>query len=897
MPLFARLSNAVRSCWRSDLREKELSEEIDCYLEMLIQEKIKAGMNPEQARRCACLEMGGKERVKEECRDVRPLQWVRDFIKDLRYALRMLRKSPGFTAAAILTLAMAVGANTAVFSVINAVLIRPLPYPESDRLVAIYNGYTKLNPDFTEYGYCCNAGADYFDRKEETDIFESLALFDFENYSIGNESSLQRLAGLRVTPSFFAVLKTSPQIGRIFTESETIPGSERVVILTDGLWQEVYGRAGSALGQSIRIDGVPHLIVGIMPEGFDVFSKSPKLLVPLALTDQQKNRRHSNFAYMLARLKPGVTVELVQERMNVLDARNLEQFEYLPSFVDRTGFTTVVADLHEIMVKPVKPALYVLQAGVALVLLIGCVNIANLLLIRSSIRKQELALRIALGAGRRRVVRQLLTESLLLAFIGGISGLWLAMMIMPALGWLGAAQLPQANEIGIDTTVLIITLVTVIIAGLIFGIIPSAHVMKGNLENILRRSGWTGWSGRSESFARSYLTVAEVSLAFVLLNGAVLLMASFMHIVSEKPGFDPKQVITARLSLPASRYASDETIQSFADRLQTSVGALPGVISAGITTVLPLSGDRNKSVVTVEGYEPAPGESAPTPHNSWVTGSYFAGMGIPVLEGRVFDERDHSETPLVAVADRVFAERYWPDRSPIGRRVYRGSGSGRWMTIIGVVGDSKFDDLGEENVRGALYFCQTQPSEQVYLPLRREMSLIVRGGASELSLGNAIRASVREMDPELPLYDVKSMERRLSDSLFGRRMPMMLLLIFAGVALLLVSIGIYGVLAHSVSQRTREIGIRIALGAAPHRIMKQVLWQGMKLVLIGLAAGLAGSFWLMQLLGRLLYGIVPTDASVLVTVAGVLVVVAGVSCWIPVKRAARVNVVNALRYE
>lgn len=433
--------------------------------------------------------------------------------------------------------------------------------------------------------------------------------------------------------------------------------------------------------------------------------------------------------------------------------------------------------------------------------------------------------------------------------------------------------------------------------GLIFGIIPAIHVTKGNLGDMLRKSGWTGGLGRSESIARSSLAVAEVSLAFMLLNGAGLLLASFLQILSVDPGFDPQQVITARLSLPASRYASDEAIQSFADHLQASLTALPGVVGAGITTVLPLTGDGNKSVVTVEGYELAPGESVPTPHNSWVTGGYFAGMGIPVLEGRVFDAHDGAETPLVAVVDRVFAERYWPGHSPIGRRVHRGGGSGQWLTIVGVVGDSKFDELVEENKRGALYFCQTQPSERVYLPLRREMSLIVRTGASELSFVSAIGGAVRELDAQLPLFDVKPMDERLSDSLKDRRVPMMLLLIFGGVALILVSVGIYGVLAYGVSQRTREIGVRIAMGATPQTVMKQVLWQGTKLVSIGLAAGLVGSLGVMRLLRGLLYGIGPTDASVLAAVAGLLALVGAAACLIPARRATRVNVVSALRCE
>jgi len=820
-----------------------------------------------------------------------------EVLQDLRYCLRTLKNNPGFAAAAILTLAIAVGANTAVFSGINAVLFRPLPFPESDRLVAIYNGYTKINPDFAQYGFCCNAGADYFDRREETDVFESLAMFDFKNYSIGREDSLRRLTGLRITPSFFSVLGITPQSGRAFAESETTIGSEQVVILSHGLWQERYAGSGSALGQSLRIDGVPHKVVGVMPKGFDLFSRSPELLVPLAMTDQQKNQRHGNFAYMLARLRPGVTVALAQERMRARDAENLERFQWLHSFVERTGYTSVVAGLHDIMVKPARPMLYVLQAGVALVLLIGCVNIANLLLIRYAGRKQELAVRVALGAGRRRVVRQLLTESLLLAFIGGAAGLWLAIMSLPALRRIGADRLPQADQIGIDATVLLFTTAAVVVTGLIFGAIPSMLLSKENLADMLRRSGWSGWSGRSESVTRNALAVAEVSLALVLLNGAALLMASFMQLLSVNPGFNPKQVLTARVSLPASRYASDEAIRSFTERLQHSLAAMPGVISAGVTTVLPISGDGNKSVVTVEGYEPAAGESAPTPHNSWVTGGYFAGMDIPLLEGRVFDERDHSEAPPVAVADRIFAERYWPGRSPIGRRIHRGSGSGTWMTIVGVVGASKFDNLGEENIRGAVYFSQTQPSGGHYLPLRREMSVVLRAEASELSLGASLRAAVRELDAALPLYDVRAMEGRLSDSLAAQRVPMLLLLGFAGVALLLASIGIYGLLAHAVSRRTREIGIKMALGAAPERVMTQVLRQGSRLILAGLALGVLGSFWLMRLLAGLLYGVVPTDPFVLAAVAAVLAAVAAAACVIPARRATRVNVVDALRCE
>jgi predicted permease len=900
---------------------EKIARELAGQLEEFYQASLASGLSAEEALEEAGKRMGDWEQLSVELsrcerigaaeaagrrierleHDIRRQGQAGDMfagmLQDLRCGLRGLKNHPGFAAAAILTLAIAVGANTAVFSVLNAVLLRPLPYPESDRLVAIYNGYTKINPDFSKYGFCCNAGADYFDRREETGIFESLAVFDFKNRSVGSEDSLRRLTGLRITPSFFSVFRIAPLQGRTFAESEVEIGNEQVVILSYGLWQGMFAGAGSAIGQSLRIDGVAHKIVGVMPKGFDLFSRAPDLLVPLALTDQQKEGRHGNFAYMVARLKPGVASRLAQERMRALDAKNLERFPHLRSFVERSGYTSVVAGLHEIMVRPVRPMLYILQAGVALVLLIGCVNIANLLLIRCNGRKQELAVRIALGARRRRVIRQLMTESLLLASIGGIAGLSLAIMAKPALGRLGADKLPKSGEIGIDAAVLVFAAAAVVATGLIFGTLPSLVLARSNVGDVLRRSGWIGWSGRSESLARNALAVAEVSLAFVLLNGATLLLASFVQLLSVHPGFDPKGVMTARLSLPASRYADEEAIWSFAERIGDALAALPGVGAAGLTTVLPVSGDGNKSVVTVEGYEPAPGESAPTPHNSWVSGGYFAAMGIPLLEGRSFDERDSPEAPPVAVVDRVFAAHYWPGRSPIGRRLHRGGGSGTWLTLVGVVGDSKFDDLEETNVRGAVYFSQTQPAARNYLPLRRELSLVLKAEASELSLGDALRAAVRELDPELPLYDIRGMEGRLSESLAARRVPMILLLSFAGVALLLASIGIYGVLSYGVSQRTREFGINIALGAAPRRIMKRVLWQGLRLILVGLAAGFLGSFWLMRLLAGALYGVVPTDGYVLAAVAAVLAAVAAAACVIPARRAMRVDVAGALRCE
>jgi predicted permease len=587
---------------------------------------------------------------------------------------------------------------------------------------------------------------------------------------------------------------------------------------------------------------------------------------------------------------------MAQERMDAVDAGNLERIPWMREFVEQTGFATVVGGAHDEIVRTVKLPLYLLQAGVAFVLLIGCVNIANLLLVRSSGRQQELAVRFSLGAGRWRVTSMLLTESLLLALIGGVAGLLIGIGGMPALAWLGAEKLPRAGGIGIDMTVVAFTMMIVILTGLICGAVPAMHVSKRRLGEMLHLGGRTSSSGRSASITRGVLVVAEVSLAFVLLNGALLMVASFTQVLSVDPGFNPKTVLTARLSLPDSRYPDDQEVRTFAERVQETVGSLPGVHSAGITTLLPLSIDMNRSMVTVEGYDPGPEGSTPTPHNAWVTGGFFATMGIPLLQGRLFDARDHGDAPLVAIVDKEFADRYWPGESPISKRIHRG-GKGTWMSVVGVVGTIKVEDLGAPERRGGVYFPQTQWTGETYLPIRRDMSLVVRAAAPEATLVDALRAAILELDRELPLYDIKTMDVRLADSLLMRRVPTALLLIFASVALLLSAIGVYSVLAHSVKQRTREIGIQMAFGAAPSMILKQVLWQGSKLVLMGLVAGFVGALWLMELIGGLLYGVEPTEPSVFVLVAGVLAVVAVAACWLPSRRATRINVVSALRCE
>jgi predicted permease len=876
--------------------DEELDEELRIHVEMQTEENVRRGMEPREARRAALVSFGGVEQVKETYRDERGLPVIETTLRDLGYGFRMLRRNPGFAAVAVLTLAIGIGANAAIFSVINSVLLRPLPYPESEELVALFNSYPKVVPDLAAYGYCCNSAPDYLERREETEVFESVTMFAFSGHSVGAEGSPQRVTGLRVTPSFFTVLKTPPVLGRAFTESEAVLGSERVAILSHGLWQQMFAGSTSVLGQSIRIDGIQHEIVGVVPEGFDVFSREPRVFLPLAFTERQKESRHGNFAYMLARLKSGVTIKVAQARMSALDAQVLESNPEYAEFIERTGFATFVNSLHDEIVQTARPKLYLLQAGVACVLLIGSLNIANLLLIRSAGRRQEIAVRFALGAGRWRVTRQLLTESLLLALLGGAVGLLVGIAGMPVLGWFGIEGLPRAGGIGIDGTVVAFTMLTAVATSAVFGSIAAFHVSSRNLEAVLRQGGRSGTSSRSKSVTRGVLVIAEVSLTFVLLIGTGLMVVSFAQLLSVDPGFKPEKVLTARLSLPDARYGGDDEIRTFTARVEETIGALPGVRSVGTTTLLPLSGDGNKSIVTVEGHVLASGESAPTPNNAWVTGGYFPTMGIPLLEGRLFDAGDGADSPLVGIVDREFAGRYWPGESPVGKRFHRG-GADRWLTIVGVVDAVKMDDLSARERRGAVYFAQTQPSDGVYWPLRREMSLVVRADAPESLLVNPIRSAILRIDPDLPLYDIKTLDVRMGDSLLVRRATMTLLLVFAGVALLLSAIGVYGVLAHSVSQRTREIGIQMALGAEPGKILKRVLWQGVRLLLVGLAVGLVGAFWLTRMIASELYGVEPSDPSVIGLVAGLLALVTVAACWLPAHRATRVDVVAALRCE
>lgn len=815
---------------------------------------------------------------------------MENLIKDARFALKLLWKERSFTAAALLTLALCIGANTAMFSVVNSVLLKPLPFAHPDELVRIQNSYPKAG---VERG--SNGVPDYYDRRE-LQVFENVAMFDSEGMTIGESGRPQRVVGLAATPSLFELLGVEAALGRTFTAEEGEPGNDRRALLSYGLWQEEFAGAPDVVGRTIRINDVAHTITGVMPRGFVFEDPEVQLWIPLAFTAEQRSddARHSNSWEMLARLNAGMSVERAQAEIDALNARLDEQFPQLQEILRNVGFRTVVADYQSDMTREVAGTLWLLQAGVLLVLLIGCVNIANLVMVRSTARHRELATRSALGAAHGRLVRQLITEGVVLSVLGGLLGLIAGWACVRGIATFAAAELPRGAEIGMDLRTVLVAGSISLAAGLIFGAIPVARLMRGELSSVFREEGRTGTASRTTRALRGGLVIAQVSLAFALLIGAGLLVASFVRMVRVDPGFQADHLLTASLSMPVTRYPDDDARRQFTSLLIDRVRAMPGVRNAVATNVLPFGDNMNASVVTPEGYMPVPGEALSAPINSRVTDGYFEAMGIQVHGGREFTHGDAANAPLVAMVDRTLAERFWQGRDPIGQRIAQGTpGVGKddeltYRTVVGVV-----DEVRVMGITGE------QPPGHYYTPLAQQpasgLFVAVRTQSEPLALANALRALTAELDPDMPLHQVLSMEQRVSSSLTSERARMVLLAGFAALALLLSAIGIYGVLAYTVAQRSAEIGIRMAVGSSAADVFRMVLGEGARLVGAGLVLGLAGSVALSRLVSSMLYGVAPTDPLVYVVVLVLLSVTALVASAVPARRAMRVDPIVAMR--
>lgn len=811
-------------------------------------------------------------------------------LQDIRFGLKLLWKQKAFSLAALLTLALCIGANTAVFTILQAVVLNGLSFPDADRIVTMYNLYPGVG--VTDRG--SNGVPDYLDRRKLTDVFEEVALIGSRGYDIGPEGSTRRIDGEYVTPSYFRVLKAQPLLGRAFTNDEAIQGKDRVAILTESLWDEMFARDPNVIGRDIRLSGFPYIVVGVMPDVYRALNRDRKLWVPFAFTPEQTtdDARHSNNWGMIAMLKRGAPVAQARQRVDKHNKDNLTLFPKYRELLESARFHTKVVGMKDEMVRDIKDTLYLLQAAVLGVLLIGCVNLANLTLVRTSARIKELAVRFSLGAGRWRLSRQLLTESVAISTLGGLLGVGVALGGVRLLSWLGAEDLPRGEDIRIDGGVLLFTTSMTLLTGLVFGSLPLLSLFKRDLNEVFRGNERMGTAGRHALSLRATLVVTQVSLAFILLIGSGLLTRSFMRLMIVDPGFRAENVATAQFSLPSSRYKDGAQRRNAIDALLEKARAIPGAKRVGVTTYLPFSGNNNSSVFVIDGHPLAPGELPPVPGWNTINSGYLQAMGIPLLAGRNFSDSDGPDSPRVMLVDQFMARKYWPNSSPIGSKMRQmdTKDSKDMFTILGVVGSVKTGDLAEQNPVGQVYFHYKQDAPE-------NMHVVLRGETDKAPLTNDLRGALAQVDPEVALFDTKSMPERMSSSLLNRRAAMALCLIFAGLALLLAAVGIYGVLSYSVAQRTREIGIRMALGADARDVLRMVLGQGAKVTGVGLVIGAAGAFLLTRSMASMLFDVKPHDPLVFLATGALLAAVALVASFIPSLRAMLIHPSEALRHD
>jgi putative ABC transport system permease protein len=800
--------------------------------------------------------------------------------QDLRYSVRMLLKKPSFTAIAVLALAIGIGANTAIFSVVNGILLRPLPYKNFERISMIWMDNPKLGVAEDWHSY-----PNYVDYKEQNQSFEDMAAFNDRTFNLTGAGDPVRVVGVWTTASLFSVLGVEPALGHVFTEAEEEPGKDLVVVLSNGLWQRRFGGDRGIIGQPINMNGANRTVIGVMPASFSFPEKSTEVWIPLAVTPQRKQARNSISYKAVGRLKPGVTMQQAQADMGAIAKRLDDQFS-------QSGYGVNLVLLRDQETKGVKTALLILLGAVAFVLLIACVNVANLLLARAAIREKEIAIRLALGAGRPRIVRQLLTESVVLGIVGGAVGLLLAVWGLDALIALSPADIPHLDQTGIDIRVLAFTLAVSLLTGLIFGLVPALQASKPDLNDALKEGGRGAGGGVRAIRIRNLLVVSEIALSLVLLVGAGLLIRSFMRLQQFELGFNPENLLSMRVQLPGSKYRDAKQVSGFYQQLLERMEAMPGVQSAGGISSIFLTDTPNSTNFTIEGHPVFAGaESIEVPLDA-VSSSYFRVMGIPLLEGREFDERDAIGTTPVAIINQTFARRFFPGEDPVGKRYVYGQPSPdnkSWITIVGVVGDMRRTGF-DRPVRPETFLPEAQNPDNA-------LTIVARTTGDPASIAGALRNEVWAIDKDQSVYDIKTMRQTLSEMLSQRRFNTLLLGIFAAVALTLAAVGIYGVMSYAVAERTHEIGLRMALGAQTADVLNLIVRQGMLLAMTGLIVGLAASFALTRVMSSLLYGVSATDPLTFIVIPVVLAGVALGACLVPARRAIKVDPMVALRYE
>jgi predicted permease len=900
MSRFTRLPRSFRFPWRTrDQIRAEVDEEVGFHLDMRTEELVRGGMPEAEARARAAREFGDVEEARralcrtEETRERgrRRSEWIAELGQDLAFGARQLRRRPGFAVAATLTLALGIGANTAVFSIVDATLLRGLPYPAAERLVRLSNRWQdepagKLSP------------AEFFDYRDRLRSLEAVGAYAVASANLTGDGTPERLRAAFLSAGVVPALGVAPAAGRAFAAGEDAPGADAVAMLSHGLWTRRFGASPEVLGRRVLLNGEPHVVVGVMPAGFRLPAdmeegEDTEVFLPLVMGPELAAERGSHFLEGVGRLRAGVAPETADREIAALAAGFTR--EYPDDYPADMRFAAGMVPLREAVLGRTRPVLAPLLGAVALVLLIACANVANLLLVRVDGRRRELAVRAALGAGRGRLVRQLLAEGALLAALGGAAGVLLAAWAVRAVPLLDMADLPSAGPVRIDPAVLAFALGASLLSLLFFGLVPALHASRGQVHGSLKESGRAGTGGVRRRRFRSALVAGEVALAVVLLLGAGLLIRSLAALYAVDPGFRTGGVLTMHVTLPQGDYPDDARVVAGFGEMLRRVGEVPGVAAAGAVTNLPLASTLGDLNFELEG-QPVP-EDQVSPRADWqvVTPGYLPALGMQVLAGRGIAASDDERAPGAVVVNQSMARQYWPGRSPLGARFKLGGEAGPgWVTVVGVVRDVRHAALAEP-ARAEMYLPHAQFRFWNGGGAARTLTLAVHTRGDPARLAGPVREAIRAMDPDLPLADVRTLDEVRSESVARPRFLALLLGAFAAVALVLAVVGIYGTLAYLVAQRTYEMGVRMALGARPAAIRRLVVGQGMAMTLAGLVVGVAAALALTRLLSHLLYGVAATDAATFVAVPLGLALTAAVAAYVPARRATRVDPLVALR--
>ncbi|MGC2285992.1 MAG: ABC transporter permease [Candidatus Acidiferrum sp.] len=877
-------ANWLHALLRKNHAEQELGSELRFHIERQTEENLAAGMSMQEARRAALREFGGVEQVKEECRETRRANHLENLFQDVRYGLRMLVKSPSFTFFAVAVLALGIAANSAIFSIADAVLLQPLPYRDANRLVMVWE-------DSSAFGFPKDTPApgNFADWRSRNQVFEDVSATSFGgSFALTGQGNPEKLTGRDVTANLFSVLGVTPALGRDFRPEDDLPGAAPVAILSHGLWLRRFGGDPQIIGKEISLNYEKCAIVGVMKPGFVFPDREAEIWTPARFTKEELANHGSHYLEVVARLKPGVSLQAANADLAVI-AKQLEK-EYPDS---NTKVGAFAVPLREELAGDARPAILMLVGAVCFVLLIACANVANLLLSRATGRRRELAMRLALGATRGRIIRQMLTESILLAIFAGTAGLLLSVWGTKFLASLIPEGIAPMAGVGIDGRVLLFTLAVSLATGILFGIIPASRVSQFHLAPMLQLGGGRGSVGTGGHQLRDALVICEVALAIVLLAGAALLIRSLENLYHLDPGFRADHVLVVHTALSYPRYDSFKRRESFYDQVLEKVEALPGVVTAGYTTWVPLTNPGGASGISIEGRpEPAPGHLL-IPNIRIISKDYPVALRVRLVSGRLFNRGDDAGTLLVALINQTMARNYWPGEDAVGKRFRLGSykETAPWITIVGIVGDVHQAGL-DLAARPEMYFPYQQQNNG-YDP----EYLAVRTSGDPMSVAEEVRQQVWSVDNEQPVAGVMPLEDLVDENLASRKMQASLLGGFAGLALLLVTMGIYAVLSFAVAQRTREIGVRVALGAQPRDVLRMIFSQGFQLFWIGAAIGLAAAFALSRAMQHLLYGVSAYDPASFAGVTLLLAAVALLACYVPARRATRVDPLVALRYE